>query len=115
MARATRWEEPNRIPMGKKHAAVVQKGYPSGYEVRIVERNLAIEQDTKERINRQRAERGQPITEIDPSGYIGVGGQTIIRIPSDKNGVINQNLAIARLMQVEEGDRGGPGPRWPCP
>ena len=107
MARATRWEEPNRIPMGKKHAAVVQKGYPSGYEVRIVERNLAIEQDTKERINRQRAERGQPITEIDPSGYIGVGGQTIIRIPSDKNGVINQNLAIARLMQVEEGDRGG--------
>jgi hypothetical protein len=103
----TRWEEPNRIPMGKKHAAVVRKSYPRGYEVLIVERNLATEQDTKERINRQKESRGQPITEIDPSSYIGVGGQTIIRIPSDNKGVIDQNLAIARLMQVGEGDRGG--------
>ena len=107
MARATRWEEPNRIPMGKKHAAIVHKAYPRGYEVLIVERNLATEQDTKERINRQRESRGQPITEIDSSSYIGVGGQTIIRIPSDNKGVINQNLAIARLMQVEDGDRAG--------
>ena len=107
MARSTRWEEPNRILMGKKHTAVVHKAYPRGYEVLIVERNLATEQDAKERRKALRESRGLPVTESDLNSFLGIGGQTIVRIPSDNKGVINQNQAIARLMQVEDGDRGG--------
>ena len=103
MARATRWEEPNRIPMGKKHAAVVSKAYPRGYEVLIVERDLGAEERIKERQGELRKQRGLPIPDDFNLAFVGHGGTTIIRIPSDNKGVINQNLAIARLMQVEEG------------
>jgi hypothetical protein len=108
MARKARWERPNIMPMGQKYVAVVTEAYPRGKEVVISERDLPAEKSAKERVIAVKKSRGESTENIDPNLYLGTGrGKTLIRIPTDSKGVIDQNIAIARLMQVEDGDRGG--------